>query len=253
MTTESSDAAIAGTTNRPFRSAVITGGASGIGRALATRLTAAGTEVVVADRDPAHLADVAQTLGVIPVSTDVADPAAMEALAAVARDARLVCLNAGIVGRLGAPWELSPTDWETVFAVNMGGVINGLRAFVPLLLESAEPAHILITASLAGLASFPGNGAYGPSKSAVVAIAEQAAFALSGTAIGVTVLCPALVRTGMSEIGVDPLDVADDALAAVAAGKFLVAPEEWHEAITERVARLVAGRPVSAPILPGAD
>lgn len=232
------------------RSAVITGAASGIGRALATRLASAGSALVLADRRSGPLAEVAAALGAKPVPTDVSDPVSMDALAGVARDARLVCLNAGIVGALGAPWDLGAEDWDAVFGVNIGGVTNGLRSFVPRLIASGEPAHILITASLAGLASFPGNGAYGPSKSAVIAIAEQAALALAGTHIGVTVLCPALVRTGMSDVGVDPLDVADEALAAVADGTFLLVPPEWHGAVTDRAARLVAGRPVTAPHLP---
>ena len=109
------------------------------------------------------------------------DLAAVQALADAAPDADLICLNAGIVGGLGAPWDISKADWDAVFAVNVGGVLNGLRAFVPALLASGRPAHILITASLAGLAGFGGIGAYGPSKHTVVAIAEQAALALAGT------------------------------------------------------------------------
>ena len=126
-------------------------------------------------------------------------------------------------------------------------MLNGLRAFVPPLLASGRPANILITASLAGLAGFGGIGAYGPSKHTVVAIAEQAALALAGSAISVTVLCPSLVKTGMSEIGDDPLDVADAALAATERGEFVLTPPEWHAAIVRRAERLVAGQqPTSA-------
>ena len=141
-----------------FPAAVVTGAASGIGRALATRLAAAGTRLVVADVDAAALADLATELDATGVPTDVADPYAMEELAAAAPAARLVCLNAGIVGSaLGAPWEVDPHDWDRVFAVNVGGVVNGLRAFVPRLLASDRPGHVLITASLAGLATFAGG------------------------------------------------------------------------------------------------
>ena len=235
-----------------YSTAVVTGAASGIGRALAVRLAKAGTRLVLADARAEPLAAVAAELKAAAVSTDVADLGAVQALADAAPDADLICLNAGIVGTLGAPWEISKADWDAVFAVNVGGVLNGLRAFVPGLLASGRQAHILITASLAGLAGFGGIGAYGPSKHAVVAIAEQAALALAGSAISVTVLCPSLVKTGMSEIGDDPLDVADAALAATKRGQFVLTPQEWHGAIIRRAERLVSGeQPRSAmPVRP---
>ncbi len=222
--------------------AVVTGAASGIGAALAAHLHASGVRLVLADVDAEALATRAAELGATAVPTDVADPRAMAALAAAAPDAQLICLNAGIVGTaLGAPWEVSAADWDSVFAVNVGGVVNGLRAFVPRLLAAGRPAHLLITASLAGLAAFPGGGAYGASKHAVVAVAEQVAFALAGTQVGVTVLCPALVRSAMSPTGDDPADVAAAALAAVHAGRFVVVPPEWENAVLQRSQRLVAG------------
>jgi NAD(P)-dependent dehydrogenase (short-subunit alcohol dehydrogenase family) len=223
-------------------SAVVTGAAGGIGRALATRLHADGARVVLADIDAAALDTTAAELGVTAVPADVSDPAAMEALAAAVPEPDLVCLNAGIVGRdLGMPWEVSPEDWERVFAVNVRGVVNGLRAFVPRMLDSGRPGHLLITASLAGLVTFPGGGAYAASKHAVVAVAEQAAVALAGTPIGVTLLCPALVRSGMSPEGEDPADIAATALAAVHAGTFAVLPEVWEGAILRRGERLSSG------------
>ncbi|MFD1932096.1 SDR family NAD(P)-dependent oxidoreductase [Nonomuraea mangrovi] len=229
-------------------SAVVTGAASGIGRAIATRLRSSGTRVVLADIDAAALAGVAAELGADAVQTDVSDAGAMAALAAAAPGVQLVCLNAGIVGRdLGAPWEVGAEDWAGVFAVNVGGVANGLRAFVPPMLATGRPGHILITASLAGLVTFPTGGAYAASKHAVVALAEQAALALADTPIGVTVLCPALVRTGMSAEGEDPEIVADEALAAVRAGTFAVLPDIWSDAITRRAGRLVSGAQPEPP------
>jgi NADP-dependent 3-hydroxy acid dehydrogenase YdfG len=234
-----------------FTTAVVTGAASGIGRALAARLGSAGTRLVLADIQAAALAVAASELGAIAVPADVSDPRAMDALAAVAPDAQLVCLNAGIVGsELGAPWEVGAREWDAVFAVNVAGVVNGLRAFVPRLLASDRPAHILITASLAGLVTFPGGGAYGASKHAVVAIAEQAAFALADTAVGVTVLCPALVRSAMSAVGEDPAAVADEALAAVRQGRFAVVPAGWHDAVVQGARRLVSGQPPTPPAVP---
>ena len=129
----------------------------------------------------------------------------------------------------------------------MGGVVNGLRAFVPRLLASDRPGHVLITASLAGLATFGGGGAYGASKHAVVAVAEQAALALAGSQVGVTVLCPALVRTAISPVGVDPADVADEALAAVEQGRFVVMPQEWRRSVLDRAEHLTSGRAPTPP------
>ncbi len=229
-------------------SAVVTGAASGIGRALATSLATTGARLVLADVQGPPLAEVAGALGAVAVPTDVADPQAMEALAAAAPDADLVCLNAGIVGSaLGPPWEVEPQEWDRVMAVNVGGVVNGLRAFVPRLVASGRPGHVLITASLAGLATFPGGGAYGASKHAVVAVAEQAALALADTPVGVTLLCPALVRTALSPVGDEPADIAELALLAVHERRFAVVPAEWRVAVRQRAEHLASGRPPVPP------
>jgi len=173
---------------------------------------------------------------------DVSDPDQMADLAVAAFDARLVCLNAGVVGRsLGPAWEVPTDEWRKLLDVNVLGVVNGLRAFVPQMLASGQPTHVLITASLAGLVTFPAGGAYGATKHAVVAIAEQAAMALRDTPVSVTMLCPALVRTAMSEVGEDPADVAAQALAATRAGRFLVMPQEWRSAFQTRTQDLLGG------------
>ena len=79
----------------------------------------------------------------------------------------LLCLNAGVLSTsMGAPWEASPAEWDRVLGVNLHGVVNGLRAFVPLLLERDQPSHILITASLAGALTWSGGGPYAASKHA---------------------------------------------------------------------------------------
>ncbi len=223
--------------------AVVTGAGSGIGHALAQTLASRGANLVLSDIDQASLDAVAGSLGARPVPTDVTDPEAMKALAQAAGDVELVCLNAGIVGaHLGAPWEVAADDWDHVFAVNVDGVVNGLRAFVPRLLGLQRPASILITASLAGAATFPGGGAYGPSKHAVVAVAEHAAMALADTPISVSMLCPALVSTGMSGEGADPADLAAEALDAVENGTFALIPQEWQHAVITGAKRLAAGR-----------
>jgi NAD(P)-dependent dehydrogenase (short-subunit alcohol dehydrogenase family) len=116
---------------------------------------------------------------------------------------------------------------------------------------ATEPSRILITASLAGLVTFPGGGAYAATKHAVVAVAEQAAMALLGTDVSVTLVCPALVCSGMSDVGEHPDDVAMAALDAAEAGTFLVVPDEWTHAMTTRTHRLVSGRvPETPPTAP---
>jgi hypothetical protein len=115
------------------------------------------------------------------------------------------------------------------------------------MLESGRPGRIVITASLAGLVTFPGGGAYAATKHALVAVAEQAALALAHSPVSVTLLCPALVRSGMSETGAEPDDVAAEVLDAAAAGCFLVVPEEWRDAVTARAEALVAGAPPTVP------
>jgi NAD(P)-dependent dehydrogenase (short-subunit alcohol dehydrogenase family) len=220
--------------------AVVTGAASGIGRALARTLADRGYLVHLADIASAQ--ELADEIGGIDTPTDVTSSDQMARLADQAGDVDLVCLNAGMVGTsFGAPWEATPQEWAAVLDVNLHGVVNGLRAFVPRLLATGRPAHLLITASLAGLVTFPAGGAYAASKHAVVAVAEQAALSLADSQVSVTLLCPALVRTAMSPTGADPADVAELALTAVREGRFLVVPDEWTGAIVERSERLIDG------------
>lgn len=236
------------TRENSLTTAVVTGAASGIGRALAHALHDRCAGLILADIDDAALTATADPLGARAVPADVADPDAMAALAAAAGEARLVCLNAGVVGpSLGAPWEVPAAEWDRVFSINVAGVVNGLRAFVPGLLASGEPAHVLVTASLAGLAVFPGGGAYGPSKHAVAAVVQHAAMALEGSAVRISMICPALVATGMSAEGIDPALVADEALRAVDDGVFAVVPAEWRGAVVTQAERLAAGRPPVPP------
>jgi NAD(P)-dependent dehydrogenase (short-subunit alcohol dehydrogenase family) len=230
--------------------AVVTGAASGIGRALARRLAQAGARLVLADIDGPALTATASEVGATAVVTDVASPDDNEALADVAGPTRVLCLNAGVTGsHLGPVWLTPPDQWARVMGVNLGGVVNGLRAFVPRMLSDDQPHHILITASLAGLATWPGGGAYAASKHAVVTVAEQAALELSDSRVTVTVSCPALVRSGMSTEGAEPDGVAVEALDATGRGQFTVIPAEWRQAVRDRGMRLAAGE---RPRLPAA-
>ena len=225
--------------------AVVTGAASGIGMALARRLAARGHQV--------HLVDVAPTAGLaadlagVGHTADVASAEDMERVARSAEEAEIVCLNAGIVGHsLGVPWEVPIAEWERMWAVNVLGLVNGLQAFAPRM-SARRRGQIVITGSLAGLLTFPSGGAYAATKHAVIAIAESASLALHETSVTVTLACPALVRSGMSEVGADPDDVAAEVLAAADDGRFLVVPAEWAPAVVGRAERLVSGATPEVP------
>lgn len=230
------------------RTAVITGAGSGIGRALADALHGRGARLILADRNSDAIQLVANEVNGRAVVIDVASPDGNDRLAAIAGPPTLLCLNAGVISATtGPPWEAPPDEWRRVLDINLGGVVNGLRAFIPRMLDDGQPHHVLITASLAGLATWPGGGPYAASKHAVVAVAEQAALALADTPITVTVVCPALVRTGMSEHGADPAELAEDTLDAMAQGRFTVLPVEWTEEVARRGHRLAGGQPPQPP------
>jgi len=140
----------------------------------------------------------------IGVPTDVSDARAVDALAQATLDAfgaaHLLFNNAG-VGAGGFVWENSANDWQWVFGVNVMGVANGLRAFVPLMLRQNEPAHIVNTASVAGLLAAPAMGVYNASKHAVVGLTETLHhdLAIAGGPVGCSLLCPAFVPTGIAD------------------------------------------------------
>ena len=185
------------------RTAVVTGGGSGIGRALALRAAREGANVVVADVDEAAMSAVvgeAQGLGVkaLGVRTDVRERTQVQALAARAFETfgavHLLCNNAG-VAIWGGLETATSRDWEWVLGVNLWGVIHGIEAFVPRMIERGEPAHIVNTASMAGLIASKGLGVYNTSKYAVVGLSETLAKDLKPHRIGVSVLCPMGVQT----------------------------------------------------------
>jgi NAD(P)-dependent dehydrogenase (short-subunit alcohol dehydrogenase family) len=260
--------------------AVVTGGASGIGFAMARRFAADGLAVVIADVERAALdravaelaSSGAEAYGRV---TDVRDPEAMEALALEVwkRNGRVdvLCNNAG-VATLGRIADQTLADWEWVLGVNFWGVLHGIRAFLPKLQTAGRPAHIVNTASLAGLVDGPMLAPYFVSKHAVVSLSECLYLELQAESspIGVSVLCPGFVRTsimdssrnrsggpseaeqlqrsGASQLdqlmrfgittGMDPSEVADKVFSAVCHGRFWVLP---HDGSGERV-RSVAAR-----------
>ncbi len=185
------------------RVGVVTGGGSGIGRALAEALAREGARVVVADLDEAGMADVVgpiRTRGgeALAVRTDVTDLASVQALAERAFGAfgrvHVLCNNAG-VALWGGLETATHRDWQWVLGVNLWGVIHGLEAFLPRMIAQKEPGHIVNTASMAGLVATRGLGIYNTSKYAVVGLSETLAKDLKPYNIGVSVLCPMGVST----------------------------------------------------------
>lgn len=183
--------------------AVVTGAAHGIGRALAEMLSARDIRVALADIDGDALTPVADGIGpeTLAAQTDVADPAQVRRLAdrTLERFGRvdLVFNNAGM-GVGGPLWTVEDADWQRIWAVNVQGVVNGMRAFVPHLI-AAGSGHVVNTASLAGLTTGLFNGPYTASKHAVVSLSEalHGELAVLAPGIGVTVVCPGPVDTRM--------------------------------------------------------
>jgi NAD(P)-dependent dehydrogenase (short-subunit alcohol dehydrogenase family) len=191
--------------------AVVTGGASGIGRGLATRFAREGMRVVLADIEQAELDATVAALGdefgadnVLGVLTDVRDDKAVDALAAATFDrfgtAHVVCNNAG-VGVGGLAWTIPADRWRWILDVNLLSVAHGIRAFVPRMIEQGE-GHVVNTASAAGLITGPAMAPYYATKHGVVAMSEALHFDLQVTGVsgvGVCVLCPEFVRTRIHE------------------------------------------------------
>lgn len=245
--------------------AVVTGAASGIGRALADRFASAGLHVVLADVDADALAVAAievAALGVeaLPIVTDVSRAESVQALAerTIERfgSVRVVCNNAGVVGR-GDAWTGPLAQWEWTMGVNFYGIVHGIRAFLPHLVLGGG-GSIVNTASIAGL--YPGfSAAYDASKHAAVAITEDLYNDMQAANLGVSVhvLCPGWVRTNLmdaernwpvelgetgepmpgSEVllghvsraiaeGLTPAAVADAVWDAVAEDRFWVIPQD---------------------------
>jgi NAD(P)-dependent dehydrogenase (short-subunit alcohol dehydrogenase family) len=269
--------------------AVITGGASGIGKAVAAQAAAEGMKVVIADIEEGALKATARELSaagadILAVATDVADAASVKEL----RDrtlghygaVHLVHNNAG-VGLGGPIWEIPEADWRWILGVNLWGVIHGISAFVPLLVEQGE-GHVVNTASIAGLTTAPFIGPYNATKQAVVAMSEtlfRDLQAEEATGVGVSVLCPGFVQTriaesdrnrpawapdrevegagelrvaiqAMVEGGIPPGVVADRVIEAVRTNTFYILTHpELRDAIQTRFDDILEGRPPSGTIV----
>jgi NAD(P)-dependent dehydrogenase (short-subunit alcohol dehydrogenase family) len=192
------------------RVAVITGAASGIGRAIAERCARSGMRVVLADMDEVALSEAeaaltGQDATVLSVKTDVSKRSDVEDLARRAFDTfgqvHLLFNNAGVAAG-GAAWEATWNDWEWVIGVNLWGVLHGVKVFTPLMQAQNTECHIINTSSSAGLIVGNLSAPYSVTKHAVVALSESMYLALQqrNSMVKVSVLCPAMVRTNIAEV-----------------------------------------------------
>ncbi|MBS7690484.1 SDR family NAD(P)-dependent oxidoreductase [Pseudomonas lalucatii] len=247
------------------RVAVITGAASGIGRGLAEYAAGLGMRLVLSDVDePRLLALCAELQGrgaeAHACVADVGDPAQVECLRdfTVARcgGVDLLFNNAGVM-QTGHCWEIGHAQWQRMLRVNLDGVINGIRSFVPLLLAQGRPAHVINTASLAGLLSSPLMAPYNVTKQAVVALSETLHYELSQlqASVSVSVLCPGPVASEIMASdqvegvagaqlnqlldasirqGMTPLQLAELVFAAIAEKRFWILPHKFFKPALQR-------------------
>ena len=185
---------------------VITGAASGIGRAMARTFGAAGMRIAMSDVESGALEEARKDVAAqgVEVMATVCDVSQADSVATLAEEVRtafggvhVVCNNAGVFCG-GTTWATSLNDYEWILNVNVWGVIHGIRTFVPILLDQNESGHIVNTASMAGLTTGPSTAAYFMSKHAVVALSESLYHelaALQDCPVGASVLCPELVNT----------------------------------------------------------
>lgn len=265
------------------RVAVVTGAASGIGLAMARRFAAEGMKVMMADIESNPLQEAAAQMRALgsPVLTHVVDVSKAEQVEGLARAtydafgaAHVVCNNAG-VEVIGATWEHSLADWEWVINVNLWGVIHGVRAFVPRMIEGGDEGHIVNTASMAGLTTSPFMSVYDVTKHGVVALSEALYKDLlaTGQKLRVSVVCPGLINTsimrsarnrpaGFGEggrfsqqalqfrqglaaglaAGYDPSVVAEQVFEGVRDEKFYVVPAQNKDGIRRRAEEVTAER-----------
>jgi NAD(P)-dependent dehydrogenase (short-subunit alcohol dehydrogenase family) len=238
------------------RVAAITGAGGGIGGALALACAEAGMDVALADVEAEKAEAVAEEVRkrgrrALAARVDVRRAEELEAFAARTfgelGGCHLLCNNAGVLV-LGLTHQRSLADWEWVLSVNLWGAIHGVHAFVPRMIEQGGEGHVVNTASIAGLVPGHANGVYATSKYAVVALSECLRLDLAPHGIGVSVLCPGPVKTGIlksernrpEELGSSKLS-RDDVLAVMksgdAANQTFIEPERAAAAVLEAVRR----------------
>jgi NAD(P)-dependent dehydrogenase (short-subunit alcohol dehydrogenase family) len=230
--------------------AVITGGASGIGRGTVLAMARLGTDIVIADIHDQRLEEVGAEINALgrralTVHCDVSRDDHMERLAEAALTAMgrvdILMNNAGVVLR-GALEQIPTTDWEWSFGINVLGVVRGIRAFLPHMLARGS-GYIINTASLAGLVALTGEGApYVASQFAVVGLSEALALYARPYGIGVSVLCPGSVDTHLHEteraVGMTPEHaMAEAAVTAKILSNMVMTPDQIGEIVVEAVRR----------------
>jgi NADP-dependent 3-hydroxy acid dehydrogenase YdfG len=232
---------------------VITGAASGIGRGLANKAADEGMNICIADMNGDALKEVEEELiakgaSVYACKLNVSDPEAMKAFARACYDrfasVELLFNNAGIL-RMGSSWDLDIDAWRQVFEVNIIGVINGVSAFVPLMIEQGTPAHVVNTGSVGSLVAAPGMAQYTTSKMAVRGITECLAqdLIMAELPISVSLLCPGMVSSNISEPWIreslgddaDPALIAEMKAAVDSTYPNCISPEECAERVFDAV------------------
>lgn len=253
------------------RVAVVTGGASGIGKAIASGLLRRGMTVIIADIEAAALERAANETGAIGLQCDVSSAESVERLAAEVTGlfgrVDLFCSNAGVAST-GRIEDMTDPDWDWLLKVNLYGLVHGIRAFLPLLRQAPGGGHMAVTASMSGFHATPGIGGYTVTKYAVMGLCETLALELEGEGanVGLTVLCPGPVSTNLgasqrnrvdagalvdsdlehSEGGaqlrwLSPDDVADMLLRAIKRGDlYAFTHPEWEPIVAQRHAAISA-------------
>ena len=265
--------------------AFITGGASGIGLGMARVFLSAGMKVIIADIRRDHLESAlgafnGDTENIHTMQLDVTDRNAMEAAAHEAErvfgNVHVLCNNAGMY-LYGAIQKATYEDWDWTLNVNLGGVINGIHAFLPGMISHGEGGHIVNTSSISGIFVSGGTGIYATSKFAVVGLSEALRLDLAPEKIGVSVLCPGFVNSNVydcgktrpdrlansgytvkpeileklkkahEEIGMDPLEVGEKVLSAIRRNRlYIFTHPEFAGEIRRRSDALLAAVPDEA-------
>ena len=230
--------------------AVVTGGGSGIGRELVRAIAGAGASVAILDVDAKAAASLQAEIEAggsraISVRCDVSRFEEVAAAADTVREqlgpVTLLCNNAGIGGGLGSESINIPIDtWEAVLGVNLNGVIHGVRAFVPAMVEAGIGGHVVNTASMAALIPGPRSGPYTTSKFAVAGLSEVLRAELHPHRIGVSILCPGPFETGIwgeddsSDHGASPAVLGPRVLAAIEENEAFIFTHPEFSSIVER-------------------
>jgi NAD(P)-dependent dehydrogenase (short-subunit alcohol dehydrogenase family) len=265
----------------PGNVAVVTGGGTGIGEALAHAFAARGLRVVVVGRRAEKVEHVAEAIRAgggeaFGHAADVTDLASVEALAAAVTDrwggTHVLVNNAGVTSIGTKLWDITPERWRTVLGANLDGVYHGVRAFLPGMIASGEPGHVLTTVSMAGLMVSANTIPYTASKHAALALSESLDLELQqiGAPIRASALIPSAVRSDifvdppgegispvalerqrarMADSGLDPTYVAELALEGIAKDDVWIHshPEVAEKQVRARTTRLLEAIPEITP------